>query len=71
MERHGVLVAHSISAVKNGQTVADILNLSPAPITIRQHERIAFFPSEDTVLILGANRNSRVTWTAVAVLRGR
>jgi len=51
MERHGVLVAHSISAVKNGQTVADILNLSPAPITIRQHERIAFFQPLEEVCV--------------------
>ena len=48
MERHGVLVAHSLSRVENGQAVADILNLSPAPVTIHQHERVATFqPMEE------------------------
>ena len=39
----GILVAHSLSSVTNGQTVMDVLNLSPIPVTIHRNEKIASF----------------------------
>ena len=45
---HSVLVAHSLSHVENGHVIADILNPSPASVTIHQHERIVIFqPMEE------------------------
>ena len=41
LERHdGILVAHSVT---NGQTVVDVLNLYPIPVTIHSNEKVASF----------------------------
>ena len=51
MERHGVLVAHSLSCAENGQVKADIQNQSPASATIHQHKIIAIFQPMEEVCV--------------------
>ena len=48
-ERHGLLVAYSISSSQNGDTMVRVVNPYPAPITVRQHEKVGTFqPLDDT-----------------------
>ena len=48
-ERHGLLVAHSISSSQSGETLVRVVNPHSAPVTVRQHEKVGSFqPLEDT-----------------------
>ena len=45
IERHGLVVAHSLSRSVNSKTLVQVLNPSPAPVTIHRNERIGLLRS--------------------------
>ena len=47
------MVAHSLSlsSVTNGQTVVDVLNLSPTPVIIYCNEKVAMFQPMHVVCV--------------------
>jgi len=52
IERHGLLVAHSISSTQNGETLVRVINPCPAPVTVRQHEKVGKFqPLDETDVV--------------------
>jgi len=45
-------VAHSISSTQNGETLVRVINPCPAPVTVRQHEKVGKFqPLDETDVV--------------------
>ena len=66
LERHdGILVAHSLSSVTDGQTVVDVLNLSPIPVTIHRNEKVASFQPMHEVCVATEMDNDFATSSQV------
>lgn len=40
VERHGLIVDHSLSRSVGGKTIVQVLNPSPSPVTIHKNEKI-------------------------------
>lgn len=51
-ERHGVLIAHSLSYTGAEKTLMQIMNPSPAPVQVHRHEKIGrLLPLEDAEVV--------------------
>ena len=61
IERHGLVVSHSLSRSIDNKTLVQVLNPSPAPVTIHKNERIGLLrPLADVCVDVCAVDSSEV-----------